>query len=99
MNEKEIKEAEALYEIEEEFGKLGDLIYEEYKPEVSLLLAKLWITMNELNITNEAARHALRFEFLDTMSTHFRYECSLMADQLREEFRTSASKANLGEEK
>jgi len=93
MNEKEIKEAEAFYDIDELFGELGEKIFEEYKPEVMLLLAKLWTTMNELGITNEAARHALRYECLDTMSVRFRYECSLMADQLREDFRSSASTA------
>ena len=87
MNPKEIREAETLYEIEEQFGKLGDATFEECRPTVAVLLTKLWTTMNKLGVTNEAARHALRFQCLDTMATHLQYKCSLMADRLREEFR------------
>ena len=83
MNEKEIKEAETLYEIEELFGKLGEQILEEYRPEIGLLLTKLWLTLDEMGIKNEAVRHALRFEFLEAMTTRLRYECALLADWLR----------------
>ena len=94
MNEEEIKEAETFYEIEDLFGDLGERIAEEYMADVSLLLAKLWITMNELEMTNEAARYALRFTCLNMMSTHFEYECALMADRLRDDFRLSTQTAN-----
>jgi len=93
MNEEEITEAETIYSIEELFGDLGEKIYEEYKPEVALLLTKLWLALNELGITNEAARHALRAGCLNKMAVHFEYECNIMADHLRDDFRSSASTA------
>lgn len=86
MNEKEIQDCNELYEIEELFGKLGEKIFEEYKPELALLYTKLWGKLDEINITHEALRHAITADYVRTMASRFEYDSVILSERVRDMF-------------
>lgn len=86
MNEREIQECNELFEIEELFGKLGEKIFEEYKPEMMLLFTKLWAKLDEMKTTHEALRYAITVDDLRTMISRIEYNSVILSEQLRDMF-------------
>jgi len=94
MNEQEIEWANGLYELQENFNKLAEKIFEENKPFIKAHLKRLWNYLDEGGITNEALRYGVRQEALRNLGTVLEYEATIYADSLRDfhSFDTTARK-------
>jgi len=84
MNEKEIEWANGLYELQEEFNKLAEKIFEENKPFIKVHLERLWKYLDDGGVTNEALRCGVRQEALRSLGAVLEYDSSIYADQLRD---------------
>ena len=84
MNEKEIEWTDGLYALQDGFTKLGDKIFEKYKPILKIMLREVWKYLDDAGVTNEALRYAVRQECLSMMTSSLEYETSIYADQLRD---------------
>jgi len=88
MNEQETKWAEGLYVLQDGFTKLGDKMFEKYKPILKIMLREIWKYLDDAGVTNEALRYAVRQECLSMLATSLEYNTSIYADRLRD-FSTS----------